>query len=194
MNDVPSRDAFSTDLTQLTAEIVSAYVAHNSLPAAELPAVLNSVRIALGGLGTTPATEQPKPDELKPAVPIKKSVTDDYLISLENGQKFKSLKRHLMTTYGMTPEQYREKWGLPKDYPMVAPAYAKSRSALAGPSSAAGEKGRPAEEGGCGRVADRGCRIVQQPAARRRTAVVALPSTRTMKIVSVSGDPTAQAI
>ena len=131
MNDVPSRDAFSTDLTQLTAEIVSAYVAHNSLPAAELPAVLTSVRVALGGLGNAPATEQQKPDELKPAVPIKKSVTDDYLISLENGQKFKSLKRHLMTTYGMTPEQYREKWGLPKDYPMVAPAYAKSRSALA---------------------------------------------------------------
>ena len=76
-------------------------------------------------------------------MPIKKSVTDEYLISLENGQKFKSLKRHLMTTYGMTPEQYREKWGLPKDYPMVAPAYAKSRSALA-KSLGLGRKAMPA--------------------------------------------------
>ena len=130
-NPTSEGDAPSTDLVQLTAEIIAAYVAHNSLPPAELPAVLNSVHVALGGLGKVHAIEQQPTEELKPAVPIKKSITNDYLISLENGQKFKSLKRHLMTTYGMTPQQYREKWGLAKDYPMVAPAYAQSRSALA---------------------------------------------------------------
>ena len=95
----------------------------------DLPALLHNVHAALGGLGAT--KEEPKVEELKPAIAIKKSITDDYLISLENGQRFKSLKRHLMTTYNMTPADYRAKWGLPKDYPMVAPAYAKSRSALA---------------------------------------------------------------
>ena len=120
----------NTDIVELTAEIVSAYVAKNSLPATELPAFMKSVHGALSRL-TLGAVEEPKAEELKPAVPIKKSIMDDYLISLENGQRFKSLKRHLMTAYNMTPQQYREKWGLPKDYPMVAPAYAKSRSALA---------------------------------------------------------------
>ena len=119
-------------LTELTAEVVSAYVARNSLPASELPALLQSVHSAFGKLnGASAETEEVSAEPLKPAVPIKKSITDDYLISLENGQKFKSLKRHLMTAYGMTPEQYRAKWGLPKEYPMVAPAYANSRSALA---------------------------------------------------------------
>ena len=118
-------------ITELTAEIVSAYVSRNSVPMAELPLLLHNVHGALDRIATAAAPEEAKVEELKPAVPIKKSVSDDYIISLENGQKFKSLKRHLMTAYGMTPQQYREKWNLPKDYPMVAPAYAKSRSALA---------------------------------------------------------------
>ena len=118
-------------LAELTAEIISAYVARNALPTAELPALMQSVHDALGRLAGGAPEAQPKAEELKPAVSIKKSVTDDYIVSLENGQKFKSLKRHLMTSYGMTPQQYREKWGLPKDYPMVAPGYAKTRSALA---------------------------------------------------------------
>ena len=124
-------EAGKNNLTELTAEIVSAYVARNNVPASELPSLLQSVHTALGRIATGGATAEQKPEPLVPAVPIKKSIMDDYLISLENGQKFKSLKRHLMTTYNMTPQQYREKWGLPKDYPMVAPAYAKSRSALA---------------------------------------------------------------
>ena len=126
MNDMSA----VTDLTELTAEIVSAYVAHNSVPMAELPALLQNVRAALGGLGS-PVKEDPKVEPLVPAVSVRKSITDDYLISLEDGQKFKSLKRHLMTSYGMTPQDYRTKWGLPKDYPMVAPGYASARSALA---------------------------------------------------------------
>ena len=120
-----------SNLTELTAEIVSAYVARNNVPASDLPSLLQSVHAALGRIANGAVAEEQKPEPLVPAVPIKKSITDDYLVSLENGQKFKSLKRHLMTTYNMTPQQYREKWGLPKDYPMVAPAYAKSRSALA---------------------------------------------------------------
>ena len=118
-------------LPGLTAEIVSAYVARNALPTNELPSLMLSVHEALNRIAMGPVSTGPKAEELRPAVPVKKSITDEYLISLESGKRFKSLKRHLMTSYSMTPQQYREKWGLPKDYPMVAPAYAKSRSALA---------------------------------------------------------------
>ena len=131
MNDHMTIDAKAADLTELTAEIVSAYVARNNVPPGDLPALLQNVHAALGKLGGAPAVDEAPVEPLKPAVPVRKSITDDYLISLENGQRFKSLKRHLMTAYGMTPQQYREKWGLPKDYPMVAPAYAASRSNLA---------------------------------------------------------------
>ena len=135
MNDPNSNDDSApsdTDLLELTAELVSAYVARNAVPVNELPALMQSIHDTLFRMGDpAPPADEAKPEELKPAVPIRKSVTDDYLISLETGQKFKSLKRHLMTAHNMTPQQYREKWGLPKDYPMVAPAYAKSRSALA---------------------------------------------------------------
>lgn len=117
------------ELAELTSEIVASYVAKNSVRPGDLPALIMSIYQTLGSLGQTgsPAAAV----ELKPAVPIKKSVTDDFIISLEDGRKFKSLKRHLTAEYGMTPSQYREKWGLPADYPMVAPAYAKQRSALA---------------------------------------------------------------
>jgi len=115
-------------LIELTAEIVAAYVSNNSVSANDLPNVISQVHAALGG-ATTPIEEiVEKP---KPAVSVRRSIQSDYLICLEDGQKFKSLKRHLMTHYGLTPEQYREKWDLPADYPMVAPSYAEARSRLA---------------------------------------------------------------
>ncbi len=116
-------------IVDLVAHIVSAFVAHNSMPATELPALIASTHAALTTLGkaSAPAVEE-KP---VPAVSIKKSITPDFITCLEDGLKFRSLKRHLNTKYGMTPDQYRAKWGLPPDYPMVAPAYAEARSQLA---------------------------------------------------------------
>ena len=115
----------------LTADIVSAYVANNSVPASELAALLHSVHATLTGLATGQAAAVEAAAPKEPAVPIKKSVTPDAIICLEDGKRFKSLKRHLRTAYNLTPEQYREKWGLPPNYPMVAPDYAKTRSELA---------------------------------------------------------------
>ncbi|TIX36822.1 MAG: MucR family transcriptional regulator [Mesorhizobium sp.] len=115
-------------LIELTADVVSAYVSNNPVPVGELPALIDHVHAALKGTIGGPVA---KPEELKPAVSIKKSVTPDYIISLEDGKKFKSLKRHLSTHHGLTPDEYRAKWGLPADYPMVAPNYAAARSALA---------------------------------------------------------------
>ncbi|WP_407530109.1 MucR family transcriptional regulator [Methylobacterium oryzisoli] len=117
----------ASNLTALTADIVSAYVSKNSVPIGELANLLNLVHDALGGLGAPPASE---PVKLTPPVSIKKSVTPDYLISLEDGRQYRSLKRHL-STRGLTPEQYRQKWGLPNGYPMVAANYAAARSELA---------------------------------------------------------------
>jgi predicted transcriptional regulator len=117
------------ELTSLTADVVAAYVAHNVISADKLPDFIGSVYAALSKASTN-AVEPPKV-ELVPAVPVKKSVTNEYIICLEDGKKFKSLKRHLKTRYDLTPEEYREKWGLPRDYPMVAPAYAAARSNLA---------------------------------------------------------------
>lgn len=117
------------DYVELAAHIVSAYVANNSVPAGDLPSLIASTYTALAGLGgPAPA---PEPEKLTPAVSVKKSITPDFLICLEDGNKFKSLKRHLRTAYNLSPEQYREKWNLPPDYPMVAPAYAEARSQLA---------------------------------------------------------------
>ncbi|WP_421852544.1 MucR family transcriptional regulator [Oricola sp.] len=116
-------------LAELTADVVSAYVSNNPVPAGELPGLISEIHLALGKtLGGQAEEVQEKP---KPAVNPKRSVTEDYIICLEDGQKFKSLKRHLMSHYGLTPEEYREKWGLPADYPMVAPSYAAQRSKLA---------------------------------------------------------------
>jgi len=122
-------DSNEFDLTSLTADIVSAYVAHNVISGEKLPDFIGSVYAALSK--ATVQGEEPVQVELKPAVPVKKSVTPDYIICLEDGKKFKSLKRHLRSEYDMSPEEYREKWGLPRDYPMVAPAYAAARSNLA---------------------------------------------------------------
>jgi predicted transcriptional regulator len=115
-------------LIELTAEIVAAYVSNNSVAANDLPNVISQVHAALGGT-TTPVEEVV--EKPTPAVTVRRSIQNDHLICLEDGQKFKSLKRHLMTHHGLTPEQYREKWGLAADYPMVAPAYAEARSKLA---------------------------------------------------------------
>ncbi|WP_425457856.1 MucR family transcriptional regulator [Aureimonas fodinaquatilis] len=114
---------------ELTAEVVAAYVSNNSLPVSDLPGLISDVYNALGQ--TTAAPQVQPVEKPKPAVPVKKSVTDDYIICLEDGKKFKSLKRHLMTHYNLSPEEYREKWDLPTDYPMVAPNYAAARSRLA---------------------------------------------------------------
>ena len=119
----------SPNFIELAADIVSAYVSKNSLPSTELPALINSVHGTLAKIASGQVEEAPV--ALTPAVPVKKSVTPDYIICLEDGKKFKSLKRHLRTTYDLTPEQYRTKWSLPAEYPMVAPNYAKARSELA---------------------------------------------------------------
>jgi len=114
---------------ELAADIDSAYVSHNPLPSADLPGLIADVHGALAGLSDKTSDLPLEPP--KPAVPIKRSVTPDFIICLEDGKKFKSLKRHLRTQYDMTPEEYREKWGLAPDYPMVAPNYARARSELA---------------------------------------------------------------
>jgi|SRR5687768_5155335 predicted transcriptional regulator len=119
------------EILALTADIVAAYVAKNAISAADLRAVINDVYRALSDNASGAAARQSSAAELKPAVPAKRSIHDDYIICLEDGKKFKSLKRHLRTHYDLSPEQYREKWGLPPDYPMVAPKYAAARSMLA---------------------------------------------------------------
>ena len=119
------------ELRGLTADVVSAYVSNNSVPMAELPNLIAEVHRALGQTnGGSQNVEQPA-ERPKPAVPVKKSVTDDYIICLEDGKQFKSLKRHLSSKYDMSPEEYRARWNLPPDYPMVAPNYAAARSKLA---------------------------------------------------------------
>jgi predicted transcriptional regulator len=118
----------SASLMELTADIASAYVGNNTVAAGDLPSLIRNIFSALTGVGA-PAEKPAEPQT--PAVSIKKSVTDDYLICLEDGRKFKSLKRHLRTKYDLSPEAYRAKWGLPTTYPMVAPAYAAARSNLA---------------------------------------------------------------
>ncbi|RFD19969.1 MucR family transcriptional regulator [Komagataeibacter melaceti] len=115
------------EVRELTAEIVSAYVSRNELSAETLPDLIHRVYEAISTLGRT----EPVPEKPVPAVPLKKSVFPDYIVCLEDGKKLKMLKRHLKTAYNMTPEEYRERWGLPHDYPMVAPNYASHRSTLA---------------------------------------------------------------
>jgi predicted transcriptional regulator len=131
------------EMVQLTAEIVSAYVSNNKVSPGDLGKLIEDVHAALQRAPGGPAEPEAEPRE--PAVPIKRSVTPDYIISLEDGRKFKSLKRHLKNTYGLTPEEYRAKWGLPRDYPMVAPNYAKARSDLA-KTMGLGRKGAGADE------------------------------------------------
>ncbi|AZO34808.1 MAG: transcriptional regulator [Mesorhizobium sp.] len=132
----------ANNLIELTADIVSAYVQKNAIPVSGLPDLIASVNSALSNIGRNTPEEAPAPE---PAVNPKRSVFPDYLISLEDGQKYKSLKRHLATRHGMTPDEYRAKWGLAKDYPMVAPNYSATRSALA-KSLGLGRKAAPVKK------------------------------------------------
>jgi len=156
MSDSNSRNVDSNTLLSLTAQIVSSYAGNATLTPAELTETIASVSRALAQLSS--ANVEPEKKELIPAVPVKKSVTPDFIICLEDGKKLRMLKRHLMSTYGMTPADYRAKWNLPRDYPMVAPNYAATRSQLAkkiglgkstgkapaaAPKAAAPRRGRP---------------------------------------------------
>lgn len=118
----------SNALLSLTTEIVAAHVSNNTVALSDLPTLIEQVYKSLSTVGTEPAAAEERP---QPAVPVKKSVTPDYIVCLEDGKKLKMLKRHLKTAYDMTPEEYRERWSLPADYPMVAPNYARQRSSLA---------------------------------------------------------------
>ncbi|MFI5010754.1 MAG: MucR family transcriptional regulator [Hyphomicrobiales bacterium] len=119
----------TNDLVSMTADVVAAYVAQNTLPSAELPALIQQIHATLKQVAT--GAQQSPEQPLTPAVPVKKSVTRDYIICLEDGKRFKSLKRHLRSSFDLSPEEYRKKWSLPYDYPMVAPNYAQTRSELA---------------------------------------------------------------
>jgi predicted transcriptional regulator len=125
MADHPGESAY----IELTAQIVSAYVGNNTVPSTEIPNLISQVHAALKRVSSGPMAAATEP--ARPAIPVKRSINSDYIVCLEDGKKFKSLKRHLRTQYNMTPEQYREKWALPADYPMVAPNYAAARSQLA---------------------------------------------------------------
>jgi predicted transcriptional regulator len=140
-----------SEFVEMTADIVSAYVSNSSVSVADLPALIHR---ALSDIANGAQAQEAAPPAT-PAVPIKKSITPDYLICLEDGRKFKSLKRHLRTKYDMSPDQYRAKWGLPKDYPMVAPNYAAARSNLA-KQMGLGQGGRKAAAPAAAKPAARG--------------------------------------
>lgn len=123
-----SESKSASNILALTAQIVSAHVAHNAVAASALPSLIQEVHRTLSAIESAPAIVSQRPE---PAVPIAKSFTQDFIICLEDGRQLKMLKRHLKTAYNMTPDQYRERWGLAQDYPMVAPRYAKQRSSLA---------------------------------------------------------------
>ena len=118
----------SNELLALTTEIVAAHVSNNTVALGDLPQLINQVYNSLANIGVAPAVPAPRP---QPAISVKKSIQPDYIVCLEDGKKLKMLKRHLKTAYNMSPEAYRERWGLPPDYPMVAPNYARQRSHLA---------------------------------------------------------------
>lgn len=124
-----TENANNIEYVEMTSGIVASFVSNNAIAVKDIPELISSVHAALVALQNGPAAEPQ--EELKPAVPVKKSVTNDYIICLEDGKKFKSLKRHLRTHFNLSPEEYREKWGLPSDYPMVAPSYSQTRSQLA---------------------------------------------------------------
>lgn len=129
LQDTQDKTLSKAELLEMATDIVAAYVSHNSLDAVAVPDFLEQVFAKMDGLVNQPEPEAEK--ALNPAVPVEESITEDYLICLEDGKAFKSLKRHLRTKFDLTPEAYREKWGLPADYPMVAPSYAAERSKLA---------------------------------------------------------------
>ncbi|WP_084508312.1 MucR family transcriptional regulator [Mesorhizobium sp. WSM3224] len=168
----------SADLVSIAADIVSAYVSNNPVPVSELPKLIGDIHLALLGVGTPAAEPAVK---LEPAVSIRKSVAPDYIICLEDGKKFKSLKRHLATRYNLSPEEYRHKWSLPADYPMVAPSYAAARSALA-KAAGLGRKPAPPEAA-----------KVQKPKRMPRAAAAATPAAATKSPVKKPGKVAAKA-
>ncbi len=139
-------DEADTDVLKLTATIVSAHIRNNQVAPEALPKLIQAVHRSLATAGTAEPEPAPEPTPLTPAVPIRKSVFPDYIVCLENGRKLKMLKGHLQASYGMTPEHYRQKWGLPADYPMVAPNYARHRSNLAKQLGLGRKPGSPAPE------------------------------------------------
>ncbi|MBV9859143.1 MAG: MucR family transcriptional regulator [Alphaproteobacteria bacterium] len=146
MADLAAPKLAEEELLRMTADVVAAYVSNNTLPTTQLGEIINAVYSSLRGLEGQVAEPQPEP--LKPAVPIRKSVTPEYLVCLEDGKKLKMLKRHLRSTYNMTPDEYRTKWGLPQDYPMVAPKYAEQRSDFAKKIGLGRGTGRQSARGG----------------------------------------------
>ena len=150
------------ELLGLTADIVSAHVGNNTVTVADVPALISSVYGALAGLGGSSEAEKPAPT---PAVPVRSSIKPDYLVSLESGKKMKMLKRYLMTNYSMTPDDYRKKWGLAKDYPMVAPNYAEQRRTLAKSIGLGRRGGRTAAASGAAPTAKRAGKA--KPAAKK---------------------------
>ena len=152
MDAVSSEGSPAISYIEIVADLVSAYVSNNSIRAADLPEFIASVHASIRSLAD--GQSEPAPPPLVPAVPVKKSVSQDHIICLEDGKKFRSLKRHLGTVYNMTPDEYRTKWGLPKDYPMVAPGYSEIRSKLAkdiGLGQPRGGEEAPAEPAAKGR-------------------------------------------
>ena len=139
----------NAQLLEMTADIVSAYVGNNNVQVTEVPGLISSIHAALSQIST--GVVEVEPEVKEPAVSVRKSITPDYLICLEDGRKFKSLKRHLRTKYNISPEEYRAKWNLPKDYPMVAPNYAKARSDLA-KQMGLGQGGRKPARAAAGRA------------------------------------------
>lgn len=128
-DDAKNLDASGNPMLEMTAKVASAYLGNNSVAPNQIADVINMVHKALSEISGTP--QEPEAEPQKPAVPVRKSITPDYIICLEDGKRLKMLKRHLRTTYDLTPEEYRAKWGLPADYPMVAPNYAAQRSEFA---------------------------------------------------------------
>jgi len=144
MSDTPSEKTTRDELLRMAVDVVAAYVGKNPIPAGQLPDLINTVYGSLSSLdGSQP---EAKPEAPKPAIPVKRSVTPDYIICLEDGKKLKMLKRHLRTTYNITPDEYRAKWGLPPDYPMVAPNYAAQRSDFAKKIGLGRKGSEPAED------------------------------------------------
>ncbi len=138
--DASTHDTGPASMLALTAQIVAAYTRKNAMPGSELPALIDRVFQSLAGVATGKAASPEAPPT--PAVPVKKSVFPDYIVCLEDGKKMTMLKRHLMTSYKLTPQAYRERWGLPSDYPMVAPSYAEKRSTLAKSAGLGQKRGR----------------------------------------------------
>ncbi len=170
--DASTNSAEPSSMLALTAKIVAAYVSKNSTPGAELPALIDRVFQSLAGIATGSATPAPQARP-EPAVPVKKSVFADYIVCLEDGKKLKMLKRHLMTSYGLTPDAYRERWGLPSNYPMVAPAYAEKRSTLA-------------KSIGLGRKPTGTAAAVEAEAAPEEQEVTPIPKTRGRKLAKAA--------